>query len=301
MSTTTRTRTGAGGYRKAPIGAVLGGILLAAILLAAVLGAQGGRKVSGVVVIAATEQPLANTQVQYEENGAVLTTVTDAKGQFTFLNGRRGVVTVTASGFGTARQAWPPRRGSSLLIALEPPVTVEGTLVDGVTLRPLTGVVTLLVQHPANVVSTTDIVEDGTFRIEDLPPGPGLIVGHADGYAPAVSTVTLTKAGDQRDAHLRLPVGAEASGHVLDSASNPVSGARLIVSYADTLAGAGILAGLVGGHQQVTDPDGTFAIEGLVPHTPVTVYAAFEQRQTNRVTIELGPGMAQDDILLRLP
>ena len=90
-----------------------------------------------------------------------------------------------------------------------------------------------------------------------------------------------------------LPVGAAASGHVLDSASNPVSGARLFVGYADTLAGAGILAGLVGGHQQMTDSDGTFAIDGLVPHTPVTVYAAFEQRQTNRVTLELGPRMAQ--------
>ena len=99
-------------------------------------------------------------------------------------------------------------------------MTVEGTLVDGVTLRPLTGVVTLLVQHPANVVSTTDIVEDGTFRIEDLPPGPGLLVGHADGYARAVSTVTMA-VGDHRDVHLRLPVGAAASGHVLDSASNP--------------------------------------------------------------------------------
>ena len=301
MSAATGTRTEAGGHRKVPIGAVLGGIMLAAILLAAVLGAQAGRKASGVVVIAATEQPLANAQVQYEEGGAVQTTVTDAKGQFTIPNARQGVVTVTARGFATARRKWPPRRDSSLRIALEPPVTVAGTLVDSVTLRPLTGVVTLLVRHPANVVSTTDIVEDGTFRIEDLPPGPGLLVGHADGYAPAVSTVTLTKAGDQRDAHLRLSVGAEATGHVLDSASNPVSGARLIVSYANTLAGAGILVGLVGGHQQMTALDGTFAIEGLVPHTPVTVYAAFEQKRTNRVTLELGPGMAQDDILLRLP
>ena len=54
--------------------AVPGGALLVASLLAvAVLGAQAGRKGTGVVVAAATEQPVPNASVQYaDQDGALL-------------------------------------------------------------------------------------------------------------------------------------------------------------------------------------------------------------------------------------
>ena len=47
--------------------------------------AQEGRKVSGVVVAAATQAPVVNASVQYEESdGTRQTTLTDAKGNFEF-------------------------------------------------------------------------------------------------------------------------------------------------------------------------------------------------------------------------
>ena len=294
-------RTEANGRRMTTRRTVPGGVLLVASLLAAaVLGAQAGRKVSGVVVAAATEQPVANAQVQYEDqDGSVQTTVTDAKGRFEFPSGRKGVVTVTAHGFGTARRRWPPRRGSTLQVALAPPVAVQGTLVDSRTLRPLAGVVTALVRHPNNFVSMSAFVEDGVFRFEDVLPAPGVIVAYADDYAPKVSRFS-TATEKLVDVHIRLSEDAEATGQVLDAEAKPVAGAQLIARYANTLAGAALLAGFVGGATK-TGADGTFAIEGLVPNTPVTLDAKHEGRRTNTVTIEVGPGMVREDLVLRLP
>lgn len=56
---------------------------VAITFLLAVSVAQDGRKVEGVVVAAATQQPVANARVRYEESGSTpRTTVTDSKGFF---------------------------------------------------------------------------------------------------------------------------------------------------------------------------------------------------------------------------
>ena len=252
------------------------------------------------MVAAATEQPVPNAHVEYRERGgSVQTTVTDAKGQFTFAAGRLGVVTVTANGFGTARRRWPPRRGSTLQIALAPPVAVQGTLVDSETLRPLTGSVTAIVRHPDSLVSTSAFVEDGAFRFEDVPPAPGVLVAHADTYAPAVSQFS-TATEKLVDVHVRLSKDAEATGQVLDAAAKPVAGVQLVVRYTNALAEALMLASFVGG-TPITKADGNFALNGLVPNTPITLYAEYAEQQTNMVTIEVSPGQVRSDLALRLP
>ena len=107
-----------------------------------------GRKVTGVVVAAATQQPVPNARVGYEETGQPpQTTVTDAKGAFELPAGRVGVVTVTARNFGTARRRWPPHRGSRLRIELVPPAIVTGTVTDLATGRLLPAVVTVRVRN----------------------------------------------------------------------------------------------------------------------------------------------------------
>ena len=293
-------KTEANGYRPATKRVVPGGVLLVASLLAAaVLGAQDGRKVSGVVVAAATEQPIPLAQVEYQEHGgSVQTTVTDAKGRFVFSAGQLGVITVTATGFGTARRRWPPRRGSTLQVALTPPVSVQGTLVDSETLHPVTGSVTAIVRHPDSLVSTSAFVEeDGTFRFEDVPSAPGVLVAYANGYAPTVSEFS-TATEKLVNVHIRLSADAKATGQVLDAAANPVAGAQLIVRYADTVAEALMLAGFVGG-APITKADGNFTLTGLVPNTPITLYAEYDGRRTNTVTIEVGPGQMRADLVLR--
>lgn len=272
--------------------------MVGAVVQAGRTTAQTGRKVSGVVVSAATQRPIANAAVQYEENGVAQTAATDSKGRFEFPSGALGVVTVTVKGFGTARRRWPPASGYDLSIALTPPVTVQGTLVDGMTVRPMAGVVTALVQHPGNVVSTTALVDDGTFRFDDLPAGPGVLLSHEHGYAPAISRFTTT-AGDWRDVHVRLSPDAEVTGRVLNASATPAAGADLVVTYAETLLGGGMFAGLVGG-ATATGSDGTFALEGLVPNTPVTIHAQIGDRRTNRATITIGAGMTHEGLVLRL-
>ena len=206
---------------------------------------------------------------------------------------------MTANGFDTARRRWPPRRGSTLQIALTPPVAVRGTLVDSQTLRPLLGSVTAIVQHPESLVSTSAFVEDGRFRFEDVPAAPGVLVAHADTYAPAVSQFS-TATEKLVDVHVRLSADAEATGQVLDAAAKPVAGAQFIVRYPNALEEALLLASFVGG-APITKTDGNFALTGLVPNTPVALYAEHDGQRTNSLTIEVGPGQVRADLVLRLP
>lgn len=58
----------------------------------------------------------------------------------------------------------------------------------------------------------------------------------------------------------------------VDAAGEPASGAFVTARYFG-LAGGGILERLVGG-QPLTDSDGVFALDGLVPDTPIALQAA---------------------------
>lgn len=127
--------------RRAILSALAAAIGLVAVALAVFPRAQvqlAPRKVSGTVVAAATQQPVQNARVLYEETGQPSqTTATDAKGYFEVPAGRLGVVTVKARGFGTARRRWPPRSGTQLRIELVPPAIVSGTVTDLATGRLL--------------------------------------------------------------------------------------------------------------------------------------------------------------------
>ena len=87
---------------------------------------------------------------------------------------------------------------------------------------------------------------------------------------------------------------------MLDATAKPVAGAQLIVRYTDGLAEAVMLASFVGG-TTMTGADGTFAIAGLVPNAPVTLRAEYAEQRTNAVTIEIGPGQSEADVVLRRP
>lgn len=85
---------------------------------------------------------------------------------------------------------------------------------------------------------------------------------------------------------------------MLNASTTPVADAELVVTYAATLAGAGMFAGLVGG-ATVTDSDGEFALEGLVPNVPVTIHAMLGDRRTDRATITIGADVTHEDLVLR--
>ena len=124
-------------------------------------------------------------------------------------------------------------------------------------------------------------------------------MAYADDYAPAVSQFS-TATEKLVDVHVRLSKDAEATGQVLDAAAKPVAGAQLIVRYTNALAEALMLAGFVGG-APITKADGNFALNGLVPNTPITLHAEHDGQRTNSLTIEVGPDQVRSDFVLRLP
>lgn len=281
-------------------------LLTCAGFLAAVLAAspqaqvnRTARKVSGVVVAATTQQPVANARILYEEAGrSPQTAVTDAKGAFELPEGSIGVVTVTARRFGTARRRWPPRSGTQLRIALVPPAIVTGSVTDSATGRLLPSVVTVTVQHPENFVSETARAPQGTFRIEDLPPGPAAVLARSDGFAPSIGSIVV-EGGKEREARIGLLLEAQATGKVVDAAGEPVSGAVVKARYV-RLPGGRRLESFVGGHPY-TGSDGGFSLDGLTPDTPIVLHAEIDGRQSAATTITVAPGMRQAGIVLAMP
>ena len=184
-----------------------------------------------------------------------------------------------------------------MTIALLPPATVQGTVTDLVSGRPVDSSVTVFVMDLENFVSATDLAETGTFQIDNLPPGSAVLVAHAEGFAPSLGTLTV-EAGKQRDAHVRLVLQAAVSGSVVDQ-DGAVTGARILAGYS-ALPGGEYLEGFIGG-QPLTDADGNFALVGLVPDTPVTLQAELDGRTSDVVTVTVGPGTMQQMIELTLP
>lgn len=284
------------------------GVLTTALMLilGVCLSAQvAGRKVSGVVVAASTNRPVSNARVEYEENGVVQRTRTDEKGYFEFPQGDLGVVTVTASGFGTAFARWPPFASGQLRVILRSPVTVRGVVVDMVTKKPVVGaaVTVFLDTVDHNFLSDTAITgSSGVFRFDDLPPASAQVayLVHSHGFAPDFGLFTVD---DKAGANVRigLLLEAMASGYVRDSGGNAVSGAVVSGNYEESLQGAGFLEGLVGG-RVLTGSDGAFALNGIVPDQPIALQATVDDGQvSNVVKVTIEPGTLQPGIELRLP
>ena len=278
-------------------------LLCVSVLTASVLTtlAQSSQSVRGTVLSKSSQQPVVNAEVIFEPAvGGRLMTTTDGAGAFTFASGQLGVVTVSHGAFLTAYLRWPPTVGSSLIIELEPAVTVSGTLADSETLQPLAGSVTVLVQHPVQTVSrTVDTKDDGTFEIKDVPAGSGTVFGAADGHAPTVRQF-VAQAGAWWTEHLRLPSAVALPGQVLDVGGDPVKGALVAAEYIASTQGSGILTSLIGG-RFVTDADGAFVLTGLRPQATINVQATYNGRPTAVVAVTVNPFDSDQKISLRLP
>ena len=282
-----------------------GAAVMALVLVGLVAAASGqGRKVSGTVVDAVSEQAVAGTRVEYEEDGVVQATRTDEKGYFEFGQGGLGVVTVRASDFGTAYARWPPQWGSSLRIHLRAPRTVTGAVIDMATRRAISQAVVnvLLRSVNDNILSDTAITSGGSFTFDDLPAASGRVVylARAEGFAPRVGDFALRDRG-ATNVQIGLFLDAVVEGTVLDASGSPVGGAAIEVKYSDDTEGGGLLAGLIGGQVQ-SGQDGVFRLEGVAPDHEVTLQAVLDDgRRSDTVTVTVGPGMMWTGLVLVVP
>ena len=271
-------------------------MVLLALVAAGLTAQRGGRKVTGIVTDAASQRPVVGADVEYEENdtGEVSSTTTDGKGAFEFSAGTFGVVTVTAENFGTAYRRWPPVTSSATLaIQLIAPSVVRGTVTDMATGRPLPeATVSLAVENPQTFLSDgAETDRRGEFTFEDMPPGHGVVTAYADGYAPFLGTLTVA---DKVTTTTRvgLLLQAAVTGTVLDRSGNPAANADIGAFY-QQLVGGEELEGFIGGR--------FFVLDGIVPDTPVTVWAELDGEPSAPVTVTIAPGMVRDDVVLQLP
>ncbi|MFI5181677.1 MAG: carboxypeptidase regulatory-like domain-containing protein [Thermoanaerobaculia bacterium] len=112
--------------------------------------------------------------------------------------------------------------------------------------------------------------DDGTFQLDDVPPGTWSVVVEAKGYQPArAGNVVVEEGGTVRDVEIKVSLGAALKGRVLDATTGqPVAGAMVMHGSAGAGAGAGPLAAIASTSPEdevATDADGAFALEGLVP------------------------------------
>lgn len=274
--------------------------VLALMVVGLVASASGqGRKVSGTVIGGASGQPVSGARVEYEEVGVVQSTRTDEKGYFEFGQGYLGVVTVSASSYGTAYARWPPRQGRILDIYLRPRRKVTGTVIDMATRRPVSrAVVNLMVRSVNNnILADTALAPSGSFSFDDLPAASGrvLYLARADGFAPRFGDFALR---DKSTTNVQIGLLLEGviEGVVVDGSGDPLEGARIAWEYGD-IDGGGLLQALIGG-QTMTEADGVFRLNGIVPDTSLTLQAVVDDSRSNTVTVSVGPGMIQAGIVL---
>ena len=161
------------------------------------------------------------------------------------------------------------------------------------------GIVSLMVDHPINPVSDMAFMEDGRFSFEGLPPGPAVLVTHAQGFAPTYSRMTLG-AGAREERRVGLLLEGVVSGGVVDSARQGVPAATIHVVYNAGFEGAEMLESFIGGHA-FTGDEGRFIVNGIVPDEVFTIYAETEDgRRSGALTLEATPGIPIENVVLRM-
>jgi len=144
--------------------------------------------------------------------------------------------------------------------------------------------------------------DDGTFQLDDVPPGTWSVVVEAKGYQRArAGNVVVEEGGSVRDVEVKASLGSALRGRVLDAVSGrPVPNATVTHGPAGTGGGSGplaLLAGAASDEETSTDADGVFALDGLVPGK-VSLTAKHPDYSDATQTVDLKEGTAAAEIKL---
>jgi RNA polymerase sigma-70 factor (ECF subfamily) len=177
---------------------------------------------------------------------------------------------------------------SELDVELQPAATLSGTVIRtdaaaasgaNVTLRDRAGF--------ARRSAACDAA--GRFLLADLPAGEFQVDVELDGHARHQQPIRLN-AGDDTQLEVRLDRAATQHGKVVDSAGNPVAGARLDIAT----------AGYRGGYIE-TDRDGRFVVEEPPRFPWQTVRITRQSENFHCTELHRIAPVAGEEILLRIP
>lgn len=162
--------------------------------------AAGTAAVSGTVVSATTNAPIAGAKVELVGAGATLTTQSGKDGSFAFTNLAAGTYYVRASAklYQTAESAPLPVGAGQTLnlqIALQPVTTTVITSLGHII---VTGHPVLNTSSaPTVTITATNLVPQGLYQVQDvLTTIPGITIEHFNNGAPGnVATLTIRGAG----------------------------------------------------------------------------------------------------------
>ena len=143
---------------------------------------------------------------------------------------------------------------------------VNGTVVDGASGLPLSGVTTALANDPAvNAVTN----EAGVFSLADVPQGPQEITFSLSGYEPAAATTSVTSGSIVNIGSISLTAvtsTATVQGTISDVSGNPLAGVTVTVTGTGTWTAT-------------TSTNGSFRITAVEPGV-VTITAGKAGYQT---------------------
>ena len=206
-----------------------------------------------------------------EDSSATTTTLADGSFALTDLNPGQMMVNVmkTDSFIQQIRQVSAPAK--DVMIEIPNGGRITGRVVDKSSKNPVTafqagisfqrGAGGMMIALPPMLKDFT--ADDGTFTLENVPPGPTQIVVTAPGYTTARVPGLNVEDGKALDnVEVDLETGVRLSGRVTGPDGSPVSGVNV---REVTNNGPMRLAGPIGNGGATTDANGQYSIDSIEP------------------------------------
>jgi hypothetical protein len=215
--------------------------------------------ITGVATI--DGKPAAGAEILAASRDHAARAAADAAGRFT-LRVPAGAYRLAAALGARAAAAGPLVVGAGAAaeapLPLAPAASVEGTVVEAATGRPVAGAELVVALHETGepvARATSDAA--GRFRIDGLSPGGHDLAAFAPGRSPARAPALTLAAGERFPLRLALDAAGAVAGVVTDGAGRALAGGRvLLVTAGDALLPPAR-------HDARTDFEGRFRIEGV--------------------------------------
>jgi hypothetical protein len=265
--------------------------IVMAICVASSLGIAAGQDaglVTGRVIDNQTAAPVADVRVAIENsNGTILTSVTtNPDGTFVLrADDPKALLVIRSSAYAIYRRSLLTRENVEL--RLERPAVVAGVVIVG-SGQGIRTRMTLISQHPRNLVTKSQTVNDGTFTFKGVLPGRAILIARAEGMAPTILPLEVQEGAQMEGLTVRLEEDGVIFGRIVDSSGAPVANADLTVSYPDAGEIGSYMANFVSGRKH-TAADGRFWVRHLKPNTLISLRASQGSREAvSQLTFESG-------------